>query len=137
QLKSYNSCELKAFTRQNNIVLTPTITSFEEDNLRSSIKDEETTNKLITNIVSEVVNNNWAGIDLDFESAYADDKEKLFTFLKKLQSELTKEDKKLTFTAIPKGGNKVLYTAFPATRFVQDYAKIGEIVDEFRTMTYD
>jgi len=135
---STNNPEFIAFTKENNIDLIPTITCFDSAVLNSILTNEENLERHITEIVKFVTENNYDGIDLDYESTYLKDKSKFLEFMKDLGAELYKNDKKFVFTVMPKWGqNSMVYTTLPETRKVQDYKILADIVDEIRIMTYD
>lgn len=137
QLAGHGNEELLELKRTGQIELIPTITCFNADILQSTLKNDETIDKHISNIVTQVNTLDVDGIDLDYESIYRLDKDNFFKFLTKLQIELTKTDKKLVFTVMPKWGDLATYLTFIETRAAQDYKQIGEIVDELRIMTYE
>jgi spore germination protein YaaH len=124
-------------TNKYKIRLTPSIALFDENILTEVLNDEDNLQRHIAAIVSEVVNNNFDGIDLDYESTYKNDKAEMFIFLEKLADELHKNDKILIFTALPQWGEDIAYSSYVQTRYVQDYKKLGEVVDELRIMAYE
>lgn len=132
-----NGKEFIAFTNQNNIELIPTITLFDHEILNKVLNSDENFNRHINEIVKNVVDNQYDGIDLDYESTYLKDKDKFFDFLEELSSQLHALDKKLVFTVLSKWGDLVEYNSLPQTRLTQDYKRISDLVDEFRIMTYD
>lgn len=125
------------FFNENSIELIPSLQEFNANNLSLILNSEENTNRLISEIIQEAKLNNYGGIDLDIESTKLQDKELFFSFLEKLGSELDKINKKLVFTALPKYTDLFYTSSFKQTLRVQDYARIGEIVDELRIMTYE
>lgn len=132
-----NNSEFISFTKENNIDLVPTITLFDADILHSVLQSEENTQRHIDEIVSQVVINDYEGIDLDYESTYVADKDELYAFIQELADQLHAENKMISFTVLPKWGDFVNYPSLPQTRRVQDYSVIAEMVDEFRIMTYE
>ncbi len=125
------------FTSQNNIELIPTITLFDHEILNKVLNNDENLNRHINEIVKNVVENRYDGIDLDYESTYLKDKDKFFIFLERLSDQLQEINKKLVFTVLPKWGDLVDYNALPQTRITQDYKRISDLVDELRIMTYE
>ncbi|MFZ6022619.1 MAG: glycosyl hydrolase family 18 protein [Patescibacteria group bacterium] len=130
-----NNKVLLDLVQRNNITLIPTISLFDADILSSILNKHMDTH--VKEIVRIVINNNYDGIDLDYESTYASDKEELLLFLSKLSTELHKNSKKLVFTALPKIDDRKIYSFLPQTHEAQDWKAIGAIVDEFRIMAYD
>lgn len=125
------------YSKNNNYELIPTITLFDADILNKILRSEENTQRHIDQIVSQVTENNYDGIDLDYESTYLKDRKLFLAFLKELSLELKARDKKLVFTVLPKWGDYTVYESLPQTRMAQDYKEISNIVDEFRIMTYE
>ena len=133
-----NDYELISYANNNDIELLPSITCFDAATLHIILENSENTKKLVTDIIKQAVNNNYSGIDLDFESIYLKDNESFFEFVKTLSLELIKNDKKFSFTVLPKWGERdVIYHAFPETRKNLNYKRIADFVDEFRIMTYE
>lgn len=130
-----NNATLTKLLKDNQIVLLPTIATFDPDIVSSMLNSHM--DKHIKEIVDTVVKNNYAGIDLDYESTYLKDKELLITFVEKLAEELHKKGKKLSFTALPKIDDREIYSFLPETHQAQDWRRIGAAVDEFRIMAYD
>jgi len=125
------------FFKDRNIDLIPSIQEFDAENLSEVLNDQNRLNNIIKEIVNETVSNNYAGIDLDIESTLLSDKHLFFELLEKLSDQFKSKNKKLVFTALPKWGDSLFYQGLPQTLRVQDYKRIGELVDEFRIMTYE
>lgn len=132
-----NHSETIAYAKENNIELLPTITLFDTDLLSSILETEEKIELHISEIMNQVISNDYDGIDIDYESIYLKDKEAFFFFLEELSLELAKSDKKFSFTVLPKWGDQVFYNSLPQTRMVQDYKRIADLTDEFRIMSYE
>lgn len=130
-----NNRELLGIVRQSRLRLIPTISLFDADILSSILNKHRDTH--IREIVNIVKKYDYDGIDLDYESTYAADKEELLRFLSELADELHKIDKELVFTALPKINDRKIYSFLPQTHEAQDWKAIGAIVDEFRIMAYD
>lgn len=132
-----NDSEFIEYCKDNGIELIPTITLFNEDILSQVLATEDSRKAHIDEIMHNVLTYDYDGIDLDYESMYLKDKEKLLDLLEDLAIELKRHDKKLSFTVVAKWGNEVVYRTFTQTRMGQDYRRIGELVDEFRIMGYE
>lgn len=113
----------------------PTITNPSAQELSNIINDTNLTNVHIQNIVETAVKYNLDGIDIDYESLLATDKDAFSKFIKILGEELHKNRKLLTIAVLPKSAN-IIYQ-FSASRQAQDWEAIGKYVDEFRIMGYD
>ena len=103
QLTTYtNSQEFIAYTKENNIELIPTITLFDAEILNKVLNSPENFERHVEDIVTNVIKNDYDGIDLDYESIYLQDKEEFFELLETLKIRLEEKNKKLVFTAMPK-----------------------------------
>ncbi|MEP7103108.1 MAG: glycosyl hydrolase family 18 protein [Candidatus Dojkabacteria bacterium] len=132
-----NGPTLKSFASDNNLELVPSIALFDADTISKVLNSEENLNKHIDAIVNMTVDNNYKGIDLDYESVFLADKTLFFKFLQTVSTKLKEKGKLLSFTVLPKWGDYIDYPTLPQTRRVEDYKKIADLVDEFRIMTYD
>ena len=89
-------------------------------------------------IVSMVVRNNFAGVDIDYENKRLSTKYYFSAFLKELSTKLTAKNKDLVCTIEPRTPPSSLYRIPPADiEHVNDYAVINKYCDEVRIMTYD
>ena len=132
---TYNSSTLTSLLKKNSIHLVPTISLFDADILKDILNNHMDTH--IAAIVKTVVDNNYDGIDLDYESTYKDDTALLITFVTNLATKLHEKGKTLSFTAVPKIDDREIYSFLPQTHQAQDWKAIGAVVDEFRIMAYD
>lgn len=121
------------YTSNNNIDLVPTITAFERDKLNRVLNSQENVNRFINETIEYIQQNNYQGIDLDFESFYVNDQKPFFDMLAQLKERLNTINKKLYFSALAKWGNNISYAQ---TRATLDYKKLGEIVDVFIIQGY-
>jgi spore germination protein YaaH len=132
---TYNNAALVSLIKKNGIKLVPTISLFDADILKDILRND--LDDHVSEIISIVSKNNYDGIDLDYESTYADDKDLLISFVTKLADGLHKRGKTLVFTALPKIDDREIYAYLPQTHIAQDWKAIGAVVDEFRIMAYD
>jgi len=132
-----NKTELSNFVKANNIALIPTISLFDHELFTVILQNPMNLERHITEIISEVNNNNYAGIDIDYESTKLADKEQYFLLLSRLSGQLHQKGKKLIVTVIAKWGDDIVYPSLPETRQVQDWTRIGSLADEVRIMAYD
>jgi hypothetical protein len=98
--RTFNSATLLKLLRDNNIRLVPTISLFDADILQEILN--KNLDKHVAEIVSLVEKNNYAGIDLDYESTYEADRLLLTEFITKLAGQLHQKNKTLSFTALRK-----------------------------------
>jgi spore germination protein len=129
--------KLKQIVSGTSIKVIPTIAGFDPASLSIVLNDQEKFDRHIAFLLKEVDDNQFDGLDLDYEGTYLKDKEKYFTLLEKLSSELHSRNKLMTVAVLSKWGDFTTYGFMPETREVQDYAKISEYADQVRIMTYD
>lgn len=106
---------------------------FNSDLGSTILNNLEIQNTLINNIMSIVSAKNYAGVDIDFEYLYPEDRLAYIEFLKRLKTELVKVAKTLSVAVAPKyrdNQSGLLYEA-------HDYKLIGEIADRVIIMTYE
>jgi spore germination protein YaaH len=133
-----NDSAFMNYVRANNIELTPTITSFDADRISKVLNNPDAMQVHVDQILKATLDNDYEGIDLDYESFYVKDKEKYFEFLQKLSIKFIENNKRLIVTLHPKWGEKdMVYITFPETKRVMDYKRIADLVDEVRIMTYE
>lgn len=85
----------------------------------------------VQNIVDEVVARNYDGIDIDYESLDASLRDEFSAFIVELSAALKQHDKLLTVAVHGKDSDYGGLGGF------QDWALLGEYVDQLRIMTYD
>ncbi|MBQ8172083.1 MAG: LysM peptidoglycan-binding domain-containing protein [Oscillospiraceae bacterium] len=107
--------------------------SFSTETLSAVLGDEELQEKLIANILEEVRNKNYYGVNMDMEYISPDDRERYNSFLRELTDRLHSAGYILTVALAPKisaDQQGLLYEA-------HDYAVQGEIADYVILMTYE
>ncbi|MDQ7020790.1 MAG: glycosyl hydrolase family 18 protein [Candidatus Dojkabacteria bacterium] len=132
-----NNSDFIKYTSKNKIELIPTITQLDPLTLNEILKSEENYKRHVEAIIGQALDNDYDGIDLDYEAIYLKDKDKYFDLLEDLSKGLKLNDKKLVVTVLPKWGDEVIYKTLPETRAVQDYNRINIFVDEIRIMAYE
>lgn len=113
----------------------PSISNSSETELSAILNNATSRQKLVGNVASEVLKYNYDGIDIDFENIKSDDKDEFGLFIQELSSSLHSKNKVLTIAVLPKT-DELIYS-LDTSRNAQDWAKIGQYVDEFRIMGYD
>lgn len=108
---------------------------FDSDIAHSIFTDETIRERLISDILSIVSDNNYRGINIDFEYLYPEDRENYIAFLKSLKEQMLSYDDglKLLVAVAPKYSSNqsgLLYEA-------HDYMAIGDIADYVIIMTYE
>lgn len=116
------------------VKIVPTISSFNPDALRKNLNDSDTFNNFL---IKEIEQNNYDGIDLNYESTFLEDKDKFFAHLKVISEYTRSKGKVFSVTVLSKWGDQINYGFAPQTRQVQDYAEIAKYADQIRIMTYD
>jgi spore germination protein YaaH len=132
-----NAEEFAELARENQIELIPAIAMFDHELFTEVLQNEKNLNRHVEAIHREVMENEYDGIDLDYESTKLSDKDKYFEFLQKLSAKLKEDDKTLVVTVLAKWGDDVDYPYLPQTREVQDWSEIAKYADVIRIMTYD
>jgi len=115
-----------------NIKVVPTVGSYDYDIMSNILQSNTYIEKIISEILKEVDQYKYDGIDIDFEKIYSSEKEGYFTFLSRLKEELGKKGKTLSVTVTAK-----IRDGKVDTLEVQDWERIGGIADEVKIMAYD
>jgi len=124
------------YCKENNIRIIPTVGSYDYDAMSAAFKSEDSYQKQIETIVSEIGKYSFDGIDLDYEMINISERDNFLQFLRDLKTELQRKRKILSVTVFPQWEDAT-YTDHQETRVVQDYMEIGEIANEVRIMAYD
>lgn len=125
--------EFISYTNNNNVMLVPTITSFDRDKLTNVLNSQENTQRFLNETMSYVEEFDYKGIDLDFEVFYVADQKLFFDLMSELKSRLNAQGKLLYISALAKWGNNISYSQSRATL---NYKAIGELVDVFIIQGY-
>lgn len=123
--------------KDNEIELIPAIAMFDHELFTKVLQDQDNLDRHVDSILNTVIENDYDGIDLDYESTKLSDKDKYFEFLTKLSKKLKEADKKLIVTVIAKWGENISYPSLIETRQVQDWFEILKYADKIRIMAYD
>ena len=106
---------------------------FDRDRVAAIIHDPARRDEHVAAIVQLVMENNYDGIDIDYESLHAEDRDAFTAFIEALAAALHKEGKLLSTTVHPKTGGGGTWGGPQA----QDWARLGAVSDEFKIMIYD
>ena len=106
---------------------------FDRERVAAIIHDSDKRGAHIEAIVQLVLENDYDGIDIDYESLREEDRDAFTTFIEGLAAALHKEGKLLSTTVHPKTGEGGSWGGPRA----QDWAKLGAVSDEFKIMIYD
>lgn len=129
--------EIEQESKNRGIKLYPTIAMFDHVLMSKVLSKEKNIDRHVDQIVTEVINNDYDGIDLDYESIKLKDKDRFFKLVSQLSKELDEIDKDLIITVLAKWGDNVVYPSLRETREVQDWTALSEYVHKIRIMSYD
>lgn len=107
--------------------------SFNSDLARTILTNTEVQDTLINNVIQNLRNKNYYGLDIDFEYIYPEDRENYNNFLRKIISRLRPLGYHITTALAPKISADqpgLLYEA-------HDYPVVGALVDRVILMTYE
>jgi len=129
--------EIITTSKENGIRLIPAIAMFDHELFTKVLQSQESLDRHVDAIIKTVLDNQYDGIDLDYESTKLSDKPKYFEMLQKLSNKLHASNKQLIVTVIAKWGEDIVYPSLKETRQVQDWSEISLYVDQIRIMAYD
>lgn len=118
----------------------PSIGSFDPDLMRSIFRDPTNRSRHVDALVTDVLRNDYDGVDLDYEMIYMDDKAGYEAFILELNDKLDRYDKILSVTVISKWEDVTPNrnsSVFGQTRAIQDWEFIAQNSDQLRIMAYD
>lgn len=116
------------------VLIVPTITNnYSSEKASQVLKGPGTILEHINIIVKEVVDNNYDGIDIDYENVSADEKDMFSFFMRNLGQELHDKGKILTITSQPKLSDQYIWNGPGAI----DWQVASEAADYLRVMNYD
>ncbi|MDH4358932.1 MAG: glycosyl hydrolase family 18 protein [Candidatus Berkelbacteria bacterium] len=126
--------EIIGFAKANKIKVVATITNDSDPDLVGPIiTDSAKIDLHIRNILKLVEKNGYDGIEIDYESLLAKNKEAYTSFMSKLSVELKKQNKTLATALHAKTEEPGTWDGPQA----QDWTELGKICDEVKIMTYD
>ncbi len=108
-------------------------TDFEPKRMERLFSSKDTMQKHIDGLVKIVKEDGFGGIDLDYESMKADQRDHFSGFVRLLSKRLKREKLKLSVTVHAKDSEPGNWDGPKA----QDYKALGEAADVFRVMGYD
>lgn len=136
-IKPPNTEGIIKLSKENQIKLIPSIAMFDHEIFTEVLQNSSNLTRHIDAIHQTVMQNEYDGIDLDYESTKLSDKDKYFEFLERLSKKFRESNKTLVVTVLAKWGENIEYPYLPQTREVQNWKRIAEFADEIRIMTYD
>lgn len=112
----------------------PTIANaFDRERVLRVIGTPEARTEHVQFLLNLVLENDFDGLDVDYESLYAEDRENFTLFIEELADAFHAEGKLLSIAVHPKTDDNGTWGGPQA----QDYARLGAAVDMFKVMTYD
>lgn len=116
----------------------PTIAWFDAGGIYNLLSVAKTRQAEENAIAALVKNNNFDGIDIDFEGMSPATRPYYSLFIEGLAMRLHPAGEKLTCTVVPRDFPSSVYTVVPANlSYAEDYPLLGQYCDEVRLMAYD
>lgn len=117
------------------LVLTPLGSDgrFNNNLIHEVVRSERASGALIQNLLQEMEENGYQGVDVDFEYILPEDRDFITTFVEKLTEASNEQGKTVSVALAPKtsaGQKGLLYEG-------KDYAGLGEAADQVLLMTYE
>jgi spore germination protein YaaH len=128
--------EFLNYCKNENIAVIPTVGSYSYEVTENLFYNKDTYRDHIENIIEEIEQYDFDGIDLDYEKIRREDKDHYIDFLEELSQELRKREKLLSVTVFAQWKDDN-YQNHADTIYAQDLSEISEIADQIRVMTYD
>jgi spore germination protein len=126
--------EIKKYTRETGVALVPVINNDQSAEKLERILSDETTRDLhIENIVKLVSDNDYQGIEVDYESLEAGQEDGFSIFIRELAAKLHQDNKILATAVHAKTSDKGTWEGPEA----QDWKVLGEVCDQVKIMAYD
>ncbi len=125
---------LVAQMHANGHLIFPTITnSFDPARVHTFLANPDLRQAHIQAILTQLDAWGFDGIDIDYESLYASDRDAFSLFMAELAGALHSQGKRVSIAVHPKTSEPGSWSGPQA----QDYAALGRVVDRFRIMVYD
>lgn len=129
------STEVFERAKAEGVLVIPSITNnFDRGDTGTNVLlDNERRDLLVNTLIGLVDQNNFDGVDIDFENINTEARDQFSIFIEQLGVELRKRDKRLVVTLQPKESDSQDWSGVGS----QDFEIIGRHADEVRIMTYD
>lgn len=120
----------------NNVKVIPSVMWSDRENIKRVLSDEMLRTHHVAHVAKVVSDNDFDGIDIDYENKSASTRIYFSLFLKELKAKLG--DKMLVCTVEARTPPDSLYRVIPADlEYANDYKEINKYCDRVRIMTYD
>jgi spore germination protein len=124
--------------RAANVKIIPTVAWTDGAAIHRVLSNSANRKKHIDGIVKAVVDNNFDGIDIDYENKKVESRLGFSNFIKELSLKLDAKGKLLVCTIEPRTPVTSRFLVVPKNiEYVNDYKIIGKYCDQVRLMTYD
>lgn len=122
-----------------NIEIVPTILWGDASAMHNVFSNSILLDQHISNILNVLEENNFAGIDIDYEGKDVNDRDLFSEFLKKLSEKLSAAEKKLTCTVEAKTQDNppAEFTGTRAMSWANDFSALNKYCDIVTLMAYD
>jgi spore germination protein YaaH len=128
--------EMIKTAKENNVKVIPTVAWFDGEQIDSVLSDRTDRRKHIKEIVDMVEDNDFDGVNIDYEGKKKETKDDFSAFLKEINKKL--DDKSLTCALEARTPADSLYTTVPAKiEYSNDYKVINKECDWVEIMAYD
>ena len=129
------AAEAVRVARETGLRVVPSILNggFDRQRVADIIQDPARRAQHIADILALIRDNDFDGIDIDYESLYPEDRDDFSLFIEELSEAMQAEGKLLSIAVHAKTDDAGAWSG-PAA---QDWARLGAAVDEFKIMTYD
>jgi len=125
--------------RRNDVRVIPTVMWSDTQNIHKVLSDSSSRTKHVRAIADMVEDNDFDGVDIDYEGKKAETRVAFSAFLRELSIELKKDDKWLQCTIEARMPLEARFSGTPPPNieYANDLPRINQYCDRVRIMTYD
>jgi spore germination protein YaaH len=137
KLQEESWLQLFELTGSEGKTIIPTISWIKGDEIHAILSSSTLRSAHIKNIVTLVDQNDFDGVDIDYENKFADTRIYFTKFLTELKKELTKRKKTLSCTIEARTPASSRFVKIPKDlEYANDFKELGKVCDEVRIMAY-
>jgi spore germination protein YaaH len=131
--------DLRSEAEKQNVKIIPTILWGDAQAMHKIFSDSNLLHKHIANIVTLLDQNNFSGVDIDYEGKDIVDRDNFSAFLKTLHEKLLSDKKTLNCTveARTEDAPPAGFTGIRAMSWANDFSALNSYCDSVRVMAYD